>query len=60
MIKVKKSEATTLKGKSLAIINNAIADYDTGEEIDLVSVLKDAFGQTPFDLSAVQKVESEE
>ena len=60
MITVKKSESTTLKGKALTVVNDKIADYDTGQEIDIVSILKETFGESPFDLSAVQKVESEE
>ena len=60
MIKVKKSESTTLKGRALAIINDKFADYETGEEVDMVTVFKDTFGELPFDLSAVQKVETEE
>ena len=60
MITVKKSESTTLKGKGIAIINDKLADKETGEEIDIISILKDAFGTATFDLSAVKKVESEE
>ena len=60
MIKVKKSESTTLKGKALTIVENKFADYETGEEIDLVSILKNTFGEHPFDLSAVQRVDTEE
>ena len=43
MIKVKKSESTTLKGRALAIINDKFADYETGEEVDMVTVFKDTF-----------------
>lgn len=60
MIKVKKSESITLKGKALAVIDGKFADYETGEEIDIVSVLKNTFGEFPFDLTAVQRIDTEE
>lgn len=60
MIKVKKSESTTLKGKAITIIGNKFADYETGEELDMVSILKNTFGESPFDLTAVQKMDTEE
>lgn len=60
MIKVKKSESTSLKGKALSIINNKFADYETGEIIDLIEILKNTFGDLPFDLTAIQKVDTEE
>jgi len=60
MIKVKKSESTTLKGKAITVVGDKFADYETGEEIDLVSILKNTFGEHPFDLSAIQKVDTEE
>ena len=55
MIKIKKSESTTLKGKAIAIAENKFVDYETGEEIDMVSILSNAFGELPFDLTAVQR-----
>lgn len=60
MIKIKKSESTTLKGKAIAIVENKFVDYETGEEIDVVSVLRNTFGECPFDLTAVQRVDTEE
>lgn len=60
MIKIKKSESTSLKGKSIIIINDKFVDYETGEEIDMVRILKDTFGDAPFDISAVQKSDTEE
>ena len=60
MIKVKKSESTTIKGKAITIIDDKFADYETGEEIDLVSILKNTFGECPFDLNVVQRVDTEE
>ena len=59
MIKVKSNKSTVLKGKALVIVNDKFADNDTGEEIDLVSIFKETFGDSPFDLSAIQKFESE-
>ena len=60
MIKIKKSESITLKGKTIAIINDKFADYETGEEIDMIKILKETFGEFPFDLTAVQKSDTEE
>ena len=60
MIKIKKAESTTLKGKALVIVDNKFSDYETGEKIELVSILKDTFGEHPFDITAIQKVETEE
>ena len=60
MIKIKKSESTSLKGKNIAIINDKFADYETGEEIDMVKIFKDTFGEFPFDISAIQKSDTEE
>ena len=60
MIKVKKSESTTLKGKAIAIIGDKFADYETGEEVDMVSILKNTFGECPFDITVVQRVDTEE
>ena len=60
MIKVKKSESTTLKGKALVIIDNKFSDFETGEVIDLVQILKDTFGESPFDITAIQKTDTEE
>lgn len=60
MIKVKKSESITLKGKAITIIDNKFVDYETGEEIDVVSILKNTFGEIPFDLTAVQRMDTEE
>lgn len=60
MIKVKKSESITLKGKAITIIDNKFVDYESGEEIDLISMLKNTFGEFPFDLTAVQRVDTEE
>ena len=57
MIKIKKSESTTLKGKDIAIAENKFVDYETGEEIDMVSILNSTFGEHPFDLTAVQRVD---
>lgn len=60
MIKVKKSESTTLKGKAIAITEGKFVDFETGEEIDMVSILKNTFGEYPFDLTAVQREDTEE
>ena len=60
MIKIKKAESTTLKGKSIAIVNDTFSDYETGEEIDLISILKNTFGDSPFDLTVIQKTDTEE
>lgn len=60
MIKVKKSESITLKGKAITIIDNKFVDYETGEEIDVVSILKNTFGEIPFDLTVVQRMDTEE
>lgn len=60
MIKVKKSESITLKGKAITIINDKFADYETGEEVDLIKILKDTFGEFPFDLTVIQKSDTEE
>jgi len=60
MIKVKKSESTTLKGKAITITGDKFVDYETGEELDMVSILKNTFGESPFDLTAVQKMDTEE
>ena len=60
MIKVKKSESTTLKGKAIAIVNDKFVDFETGEELDIISILKNTFGESPFDLTAIQKMDTEE
>ena len=60
MIKVKKSESISLKGKAIVIINDKFVDYETGEEINIIQIFKDTFGEFPFDLSAIQKTDTEE
>ena len=60
MIKVKKSESTSLKGKSIVITDDKFVDFETGEEINMVSILKDTFGEAPFDITVVQRFDTEE
>lgn len=52
----KKTEQLNSKIKGLRIIDNAFVDED-GENVNLLQILKAAYGMTPFDLSVTSKQE---
>lgn len=58
MIKVEKTEQTSLRIKNAIITDNGIVD-DEGETVDLMVALRDAFGDGEFSLSASSKSKEE-
>lgn len=58
--KVTKAGATTARFKMLAVGgNNNFVDYETGEIVDVASVIGVAMGDQPFDVVATSKTEED-
>lgn len=60
MIKFSKSGNINGKFKSLAIADgNNFIDFETGEVINLASIIYQVIGDEPFDMTLVQKSETD-
>lgn len=59
MIKFSKSGNINGKFKSLAITNGNFIDFETGEIIDLASIIGSVLGEEPFDMTLTQKSETD-
>lgn len=57
MIKVEKTTKTDLKAKGLCIFNDKVVDE--GEVVDLIEMIKNTYGDSPFDLSVTRSVKEE-
>lgn len=51
--------STTINGKykSVVIIDGDLCDYETGEQIDLVSQLFNVYGDQPFSITTTSKID---
>lgn len=59
MIKLEKTTKTVLKAKSLQVENNQIIDPETGEVINIVSMVQNTFGNDTFDFTFTTSVKEE-
>lgn len=59
MIKLEKTTKTNLKAKGLQMMNNSIMDVDTGEVIDINTILTNTFGAEYFDLQVTTSTKEE-
>lgn len=59
MIKFSKSGNISGKFKNIAVVNNNFVDYETGEVIDLISIISQVVGEQPFDMALTQKSETD-
>lgn len=60
MIKLEKTTKTVLKAKGLQVENNQIVDPETGEVINLIPMIKSAFGDDGmFDFTFTTSIKEE-
>lgn len=59
MIKLEKTTKTNLKAKGLQMANNSIIDVDTGEVVDINTILTNTFGTEYFDLQVTTSTKEE-
>lgn len=57
MITCKKSTTTSVKVKGAIVVNGNLIDEETGENI--ITILKETYGDVPFDLSTTVKMDDE-
>lgn len=55
MIKFSKSNTITGTMKNICVINGMFVDDETGEVVDLISLLQQEFGDQPFDMKVSRK-----
>lgn len=55
MIKFNKSNTITGTMKNICVVNGMFVDDETGEVVDLVSMLQQVFGDNPFDMKVSRK-----
>ena len=55
MIKFNKSNTITGTMKNICVVNGMFVDDETGEVVDLVSMLQQVFGDSPFDMKVSRK-----
>lgn len=61
MVKITKTKNCKVFAKKVAVSDGSFIDYETGEELDIVSIIGENIGTgMPFDLTAVQKNEEVE
>ena len=56
-MEAKRITKTDLKFKDIQIVNNQVIEFETGEIIDLISVLSEIYDEEPFTLSCTTKLE---
>lgn len=59
MIKLEKTTKTSLKAKGLQVQNDQILDPETGEIVNIIAVVKSAFGDGAFDFSFTTSTKEE-
>lgn len=58
MIKISRSTNCKVVAKKISVTNGSFVDFETGEELDIASIISENIGDgVPFDLSAIQKNE---
>ena len=56
-MEAKRTTKTDIKFKDIKIIDQKVVDFETGEEINLISNLLEVYGEEPFTLSCTTKTE---
>jgi hypothetical protein len=56
-MEAKRTTKTDVKFKDIQIINNSVIEFESGEKIDLISLLSEVYGIEPFTLSCTTKLE---
>lgn len=56
-MEAKRITKTDVKFKDIQIVNNQVIEFETGEIIDLISVLSEIYDEEPFTLSCTTKLE---
>lgn len=56
-MEAKRTTKTDVKFKDIQIVNDHVVEFETGEEIDLISVLNEVYGEDVFTLSCTTKLE---
>lgn len=59
MIKLEKTTKTNLKAKGLQMVNGNITDPETGEIININTIIQNSFGNEYFDFSFTTSIKEE-